>query len=397
MGTGDMHQAKRRRIEVLISSRPTPYMRGCGPSLAPISIALASEPNAHIIDKTVLPTYTINGDLKLQLHYIIGWGDLPAASVAIPAAEVRDYIAPKTLEDFEYNLSLERDKEEEGKKIAIGNSARNPVKTLAKIVRKTKRGRPGKKGVMMYETAEPINEDLSSLLPSTTIVGPSLSTPQKSISKSVGLLTDDENDDQVDIMDSDSAAIFRQLSRETPGYIAVGNNPDPNILDGYYQKSNTPVSRNGTLSENRIGRLLFKSSPSSVDELASQVEQESVYEVKKIEADDVIGDGDQKERWYYVRWQGDWPSDQNPTWEPEHNLPSSLVKKYLKKKAAKPREKTLSNDKGAVQRSLRMPSPKKKYSSVAEAFAGDPEGEEGVLGYSRVSPGKDKMAKSNLL
>ncbi|CAK7565591.1 MAG: hypothetical protein SEPTF4163_003511 [Sporothrix epigloea] len=36
-------------------------------------------------------------------------------------------------------------------------------------------------------------------------------------------------------------------------------------------------------------------------------------------------------RYFLVRWKGDWPPDQNPTWEPAENLPPRMIRQYLKK------------------------------------------------------------------
>ncbi|KAG6046922.1 hypothetical protein E4U17_007685 [Claviceps sp. LM77 group G4] len=43
-------------------------------------------------------------------------------------------------------------------------------------------------------------------------------------------------------------------------------------------------------------------------------------------------------RYFLVRWAGDWPPEQNPSWELEHNLHPDLVLNYTKmakKKRAK--------------------------------------------------------------
>ena len=34
-------------------------------------------------------------------------------------------------------------------------------------------------------------------------------------------------------------------------------------------------------------------------------------------------------QYFSVRWKGDWPPDQNPTWEPAENLPPRMVQQYL--------------------------------------------------------------------
>jgi hypothetical protein len=62
-------------------------------------------------------------------------------------------------------------------------------------------------------------------------------------------------------------------------------------------------------------------------------------------------------RYFKVRWVGDWPPDQNPTWEPEENIPPALVTKYLKK------SRVSQKPQSATQR------PRiKKYTSISEAF-----------------------------
>ncbi|OAA53943.1 chromatin organization modifier, chromo domain containing protein [Niveomyces insectorum RCEF 264] len=51
-------------------------------------------------------------------------------------------------------------------------------------------------------------------------------------------------------------------------------------------------------------------------------------------------------RLFLVRWKGDWPPDQNPTWEPAENLPPRMVRQYLKRTA---RRKTTEADTSVSQ------------------------------------------------
>ncbi|CAK7269014.1 hypothetical protein SEPCBS57363_003387 [Sporothrix epigloea] len=44
-------------------------------------------------------------------------------------------------------------------------------------------------------------------------------------------------------------------------------------------------------------------------------------------------------RYFLVRWKGDWPPDQNPTWEPAENLPPRMIRQYLKKATRKRADK----------------------------------------------------------
>ncbi|KAF4455510.1 hypothetical protein F53441_2172 [Fusarium austroafricanum] len=122
--------------------------------------------------------------------------------------------------------------------------------------------------------------------------------------------------------------------------------------------------------------------------------KETDWEVKGIEGMewyDVEGVG--LVRYFKVRWEGDWPSDQNPSWEPESNLPGDLVRNYLKsrkrkrsdkpvKKPPAPKESHVApsytpKKKSMKQTTLSWGIPTRKFKSVSEAFAG---GEEDELG-----------------
>ncbi|CAK7199319.1 hypothetical protein SEUCBS139899_001996 [Sporothrix eucalyptigena] len=50
--------------------------------------------------------------------------------------------------------------------------------------------------------------------------------------------------------------------------------------------------------------------------------------------DTVVTPGSRLVRYFLVRWKGDWPPDQNPTWEPAENLPPRMVRHYFLKKLA---------------------------------------------------------------
>ncbi|KAK4149009.1 hypothetical protein C8A00DRAFT_38409 [Chaetomidium leptoderma] len=70
---------------------------------------------------------------------------------------------------------------------------------------------------------------------------------------------------------------------------------------------------------------------------------------------------------YLVLWEGDWPEDQNPTWEPSENVQNqALIQRYQKKKKA-----GLLNPSKKTQKTLHQYLAGSAYSSVAEAFEGD--------------------------
>lgn len=89
--------------------------------------------------------------------------------------------------------------------------------------------------------------------------------------------------------------------------------------------------------------------------------------MKRLEDDRVIETGGQLVRYFKVRWVGNWPADQNPTWEPEECISQIVIRKYLKDKAAK-MIKNGSSSRVIIQPPLTL---KRKYSSVAEASEGD--------------------------
>ncbi|KAF5618850.1 hypothetical protein F25303_12958 [Fusarium sp. NRRL 25303] len=135
--------------------------------------------------------------------------------------------------------------------------------------------------------------------------------------------------------------------------------------------------------------------PAPQEEPSQEAEEadEPGWEVKRLEdmeLYDVEGQG--LIRYFLVRWEGDWPPDQNPSWEPESNLPKDLIKAYLRngkrKRPDKPVTKPVSKQPSVVpsyapkkksmkQTTLSRGIPAKHFKSVSEAFAG---GEEDELG-----------------
>lgn len=113
----------------------------------------------------------------------------------------------------------------------------------------------------------------------------------------------------------------------------------------------------------------------SLKDVIAMTEPEPEFVVKRLEGDRIV-DG---VHYFKVRWEGEWPPDQNPTWEPEDHIASVLVKKYLKRKAEKeaakpksnktPKNKSTSGEK--QQQTLAQWA--RKYASVSEAFEGKAE------------------------
>ncbi|KAF6837237.1 chromo domain-containing protein [Colletotrichum musicola] len=55
----------------------------------------------------------------------------------------------------------------------------------------------------------------------------------------------------------------------------------------------------------------------------------NVFEVLRLEGLQIRHVLGRPARYFAVRWRGDWPPGQNPTWEPERNIPESLVGAFL--------------------------------------------------------------------
>lgn len=89
--------------------------------------------------------------------------------------------------------------------------------------------------------------------------------------------------------------------------------------------------------------------------------------VKELLDDQWVTEHGVKVHKYLVLWKGNWPPDQNPTWEPEDNIDDQgLIKTYLKKK-----ESGMLKAPKKTQRSMLSYLSQPQYSSVAEAFEGD--------------------------
>ncbi|KAL1868911.1 hypothetical protein Daus18300_005747 [Diaporthe australafricana] len=108
----------------------------------------------------------------------------------------------------------------------------------------------------------------------------------------------------------------------------------------------------------------------SGDQELDLVQGKQDYVVKRLEGDYIL-DG---VHWFKVRWEGEWPESQNPTWEPKENIAGKLVKEYLKRKARREANQLVSknsnNKKSKSRRTSSLADWAKGYSSVAEAFEG---------------------------
>ncbi|KAM0273572.1 hypothetical protein ACHAQH_008235 [Verticillium albo-atrum] len=98
-------------------------------------------------------------------------------------------------------------------------------------------------------------------------------------------------------------------------------------------------------------------------------ESEEVYEVKRLEATKLYDTEQGPQRWFLVRWKGSWPKGQNPTWEPEENIPKDLARKFMMKQGVA-MGMDGANNTPRRSASSQWQHQKKSWSSVSEAFAG---------------------------
>ncbi|GKU07739.1 hypothetical protein FLAG1_10596 [Fusarium langsethiae] len=134
--------------------------------------------------------------------------------------------------------------------------------------------------------------------------------------------------------------------------------------------------------------------------------EEPDWEVKRIEGMEMYeAEGAGLVRHFKVRWEGDWPPDQNPTWEPESNLPEQLVRRYLKNRKRKrseggqrpgsekpkkpaattqpPVAPSYKSRKSMKQTTLSWGITAKQFKSVTEAFEGLEEDELAMPQYEK--------------
>ncbi|KAL2154536.1 hypothetical protein VTH82DRAFT_3212 [Thermothelomyces myriococcoides] len=91
---------------------------------------------------------------------------------------------------------------------------------------------------------------------------------------------------------------------------------------------------------------------------------ENEWEVKELLDDQWFMEDGTRVHKYLVLWEGDWPEDQNPTWEPAENVQDQrLLNRYRQKKKAGPLKSQTSK-----QKTLHQYWAGAGYSSVAEAF-----------------------------
>ncbi|KAG5975222.1 hypothetical protein E4U58_001626 [Claviceps cyperi] len=99
----------RSSFVVAIRSRPR-YIPGTGLALQPPRLLPLAASTGYIIERILLPSPGMAEDgrpLPKRMTYIVGWRDLPAASLRVPAMDILDYVSQRTLEEWEERLEDE--------------------------------------------------------------------------------------------------------------------------------------------------------------------------------------------------------------------------------------------------------------------------------------------------
>ncbi len=168
----DPRSIKKKRTSLVVELKSyRRYVPGSGPPLRPITLVPPRDSTAYILNKLVLPlSAETNETTKRRMHYLVGWKDLPAAQVAIPATKILDYVSPAELEDWEYNDLLRR--EEEREKFGDDEAPLAAPRKRPGRRPKARMGEPQAEAPLLSAAEE-------AMLAQKAASGPSLSTPKK--------------------------------------------------------------------------------------------------------------------------------------------------------------------------------------------------------------------------
>ncbi|GKT40489.1 uncharacterized protein ColSpa_00670 [Colletotrichum spaethianum] len=168
-----------------------------------------------------------------------------------------------------------------------------------------------------------------------------------------------------------ASAVSKQLANLTPSQPiqsienASSSTPEPGLPKPATRNRRSPPEESYSAPPATTAgskQAVAKTLPAQGDQ--DDIEEDNIYEVLRLEGVQERIVRGKRVRFFHVRWKGTWPPGQNPTWEPEANIPRSLIKKYLLAHP-QPQQQT-----GAMEKYLVPSWPHRKYSSVSEAFEG---------------------------
>jgi hypothetical protein len=455
-----------------------------GPPMERLGLLPPKDTTAYIIERILLPPESLAADGRprpKRMMYIIGWTDLPAACLLVPAMRVLDYVSPRVLEDWE--MDMEEELEEERARQEAEKQQQQQAQPKAGPKKRSKGRRPRKRSQIESAMLNELETDGSA----ERLTGGAMAqtTPKKARRKHAVDLPEEEDSpsrqlekeligatpdpgdmemfeteatsEDVEFKDSDSALeprparmmleVLKQppaqalrrgdlaranepqhivisdssesdsggnislIGRETETYEPVypakrrriHSSSDDSLMPFRPPDSGTHISRNmkspRTIPEKeaktKVTEDTHQKRSKSVSEPPAQSsadgQEEPTWVVECIldcQTYEVEGHG--LVRYFQVLWEGDWPPDQNPSWEPEENLPRALVRNFFKTpKERRRRFKAKPQAQGQGGSLIKTPVPKRlaasqtklkqstlswagaRYDSVSEAFAGD--------------------------
>ncbi|KAH7134216.1 hypothetical protein EDB81DRAFT_658450 [Dactylonectria macrodidyma] len=481
---------RKTRIEVHIPAKFPEYVARTGPPLQPISLLPPRDSTAYILERILLPSPGLARDgkpLPKRMNYMVGWHDLRAAYMLVPAMQVLDYVSPQAFEEWESQMELKLDEERQRMEEQRHRmEAERPQETTKPTRRRGKppaRAQIESAAVVAPRTTPLKTTRLATGAMSTTPTNARLreleelsfddSSPSRQLEEEhMGAMNAEDNLDDVDmvsyqpdletspdtaqpdILNNGSLHLHTPKAAEAQGdrKVPLGQPPGvmttkitlqypapmpaqstPTAVEPTVKKKETPVplpriptiyqaqhtpspaiqrqtsfkplggittfassqlrkpdpptpsaatvppqSRpKPTISVKKSAKPTKKPAQPNLTEETNasgpEASPEPVWEVKRVEAAEFFEvDGVGLVRHFKVLWEGDWPPDQNPSWEPEANLPAKLVRAFLNKAKKKPAPQR----KKALKQSTLSWSAGKKYKSVSEAFAGGDETED---------------------
>ncbi|KAG6199530.1 hypothetical protein E4U35_006634 [Claviceps purpurea] len=213
----------RSSFVVAIRSRPR-YIPGTGPALQPPRLLPLAASTGYIIERILLPSPGLAADgrpLPKRMTYIVGWRDLPAASLRVPAMDILDYVSQRTLEEWEERLEDEMDEHRQHLDEKVGRWGEQKVS-------------PGMRRRPPAHTAieQPAAIEIESESESESGTGSGVGSHAKSHGMSLSTPRKRRRADFPVSSDEDSNSPTKQLNRELLGNSDGGENMMPdNIVD----------------------------------------------------------------------------------------------------------------------------------------------------------------------
>ncbi|KAG6149701.1 hypothetical protein E4U28_008190 [Claviceps purpurea] len=213
----------RSSFVVAIRSRPR-YIPGTGPALQPPRLLPLAASTGYIIERILLPSPGLAADgrpLPKRMTYIVGWRDLPAASLRVPAMDILDYVSQRTLEEWEERLEDEMDEHRQHLDEKVGRWGEQKVS-------------PGMRRRPPAHTAieQPAAIEIESESESESGTGSGVGSHAKSHGMSLSTPRKRRRADSPVSSDEDSNSPTKQLNRELLGNSDGGEDMMPdNIVD----------------------------------------------------------------------------------------------------------------------------------------------------------------------